>query len=183
MFMCMKQLNFNLSRTSPSGRSTFRRVFLARAPSWCFTRSHQWRKQFSRKFPAPSKGPPSECTRRRGEYLNWGNLALKFSWRSSSVIGNLFLFPRVGRTDCMATTKPSATERPGSETSRLVIEPTCVVCLQPCEGKKACACSFMHQQCAEAYKQTVRHIPHVSARIIIPAGHAKVTIPSPCMFA
>ena len=58
-----------------------------------------------------------------------------------------------------ATTKPSATERPGSETSRLVIESTCVVCLQPCEGKKACACSFMHQQCAEAYKQTVRHMP------------------------
>eukprot|EP00900_Chrysochromulina_parva_P001297 jgi/Chrpa1/11168/Chrysochromulina_OHIO_Genome00005566-RA len=54
----------------------------------------------------------------------------------------------------MQATKPSATERPGSETSRLVIESTCVVCLQPCEGKKACACSFMHQQCAEAYKQT-----------------------------
>ena len=134
-------------------------MFLARAPSWCFTR-------------------------KLGEQLNWGNFTLKFSRRSSLVIGNLFLFPRVfGRTDCMATTKPSATERPGSETSRLVIEPTCVVCLQPCEGKKACACSFMHQQCAEAYKQTVRHIPHASARIIIPAGHAKVTIPSPCMFA
>ena len=72
--------------------------------------------------------------------------------------------PPIGRTDIVhqamqATTKPSATERPGSETSRLVIETTCVVCLQPCEGKKACACSFMHQQCAEAYKQTVRHMP------------------------
>jgi len=63
------------------------------------------------------------------------------------------------RHQAMQATKPSATERPGSETSRLVIESTCVVCLQPCEGKKACACSFMHQQCAEAYKQTVRHMP------------------------
>lgn len=66
---------------------------------------------------------------------------------------------RILITAMQATTKPSATERPGSETSRLVIESTCVVCLQPCEGKKACACSFMHQQCAEAYKQTVRHMP------------------------
>jgi len=41
-----------------------------------------------------------------------------------------------------------------SSAEALSTETTCVVCLQPCRGNKACACSFMHQQCAEAYKKT-----------------------------
>ena len=56
--------------------------------------------------------------------------------------------------------------------------PPCVVCLQPCQGAKACKCSHMHRQCAESYREKVYlpHMqPHMQPRVYFHSSHLSFT--------